>query len=294
MSSSTSASSPTSARADLRGLRAPTALRWLVRVRRAVAPLRDLAGQRVGSALAGLLGLAAFIALWKAAHELGWAPRSTLPDPFALPDAFRAELRSGAWGRAVRSSLVHYVWGVGAGTALGVLVGLAAATFRAFDDAHAIVARILRPIPPLAWVFFAIAWFKVSHAGAAFVIAIGVFWINYFAAYAAVDGVDRRLLELARSFGRGALVARIRTIVLPAAAPGILTGVRTGLGQGWMTLIAAELLGVPGMGQEMNGAAGLLQFGPVVVYMLTIAAFYMLSDALFGLAQRRLLRWRCP
>ncbi|TMV79227.1 ABC transporter permease subunit, partial [Thioclava sp. BHET1] len=81
-------------------------------------------------------------------------------------------------------------------------------------------------------------------------------------------------------------------VTLPAAAPGILSGLRTGVGQAWMTLIAAELLGVPGMGQEMNSAAGVGAYEVVVVYMLVISAVYSLSDWIFGQIERRLLAWR--
>ena len=136
-----------------------------------------------------------------------------------------------------------------------------------------------------------IAWFQVSHAGAAFVIAIGVFWVNYFATYSAVRKVDPRFFELAAAFGHGGFWSRLWNITLPAASPGILTGVRTGVGQAWMTLIAAELLGVPGMGQEMNAAAGVGAYEAVVVYMLAISAVYAASDMVFGLVERRVLRW---
>lgn len=240
----------------------------------------------------GALGLLAFLALWKAADTFGWARPGTLPDPFAVPAAAVDEIASGRLLPAVGSSLVHYVWGLVMGSALGVAVGLLAATSRGFDAAHAWLARILRPIPPLAWVVFAIAWFQVSHAGAAFVISIGVFWVNYFATYAAIRDVDPRLYELARAFGRGAYLTVHRTVTVPAASPGMLSGLRTGVGQAWMTLIAAELLGVPGMGQEMNAAAGVGAYDAVVVYMLTISLVYTLTDAVFGLIEARVLRWR--
>ncbi len=247
---------------------------------------------RAGRAALGALGLVAFVALWKAAGTFGWARPGTLPDPFAVPAAAIDEIASGRLLPAVGSSLVHYAWGLAMGSALGVLVGLLAATSRGFDAGHAWLARILRPIPPLAWVVFAIAWFQVSHAGAAFVISIGVFWVNYFATHSAIRNVDPRLYELARAFGHGAYLAMHRTVTLPAASPGILSGLRTGVGQAWMTLIAAELLGVPGMGQEMNAAAGVGAYDAVVVYMLAISLVYTLADAAFGLVEHRLLGWR--
>jgi NitT/TauT family transport system permease protein len=67
---------------------------------------------------------------------------------------------------------------------------------------------------------------------------------------------------------------------------------RAGLGQGWMTVVAAELFGIPGIGQRMMEASSLLATDIVVVYMLTIAALYATFDFLFMAVQRRLLRWQ--
>lgn len=240
----------------------------------------------------GIAGLATFFLLWKASESLEWVRRGTMPDPLLVPAAAWAEWSTGRFLPAVLSSLVHYVWGLGLGTALGFLVGALAATLDWFDEAHGYLARLLRPIPPLAWVVFAIAWFQVSHAGAAFVIAIGVFWVNYFATYTAIRNIDPRYYELARAFGQGGYLARSLKVTLPSAAPGVMGGVRTGVGQAWMTLIAAELLGVPGIGQEMNAAAGVGAYEAVVVYMLAISIVYALSDLLFGTIERLLLQWR--
>lgn len=242
--------------------------------------------------LLGLLGLALFIALWKTAYLFNWAPRGTIPDPFAIPGALKLELANNRLLPAVGQSLIHYVWGLSVGTVLGFGAGLLASTSRLFDAAHYLLARVLRPIPPLAWVVFAIAWFQVSHAGAAFVISIGVFWVNYFATAAGVRDVDPRYYELARAFGNGGFIRRGMTVTLPGAMPSILSGMRTGVGQAWMTLIAAELLGVPGMGQEMNAAAGVGAYDAVVVYMLAISLIYSVSDGLFSMAERYALRWR--
>ncbi|MEM6711093.1 MAG: ABC transporter permease subunit [Pseudomonadota bacterium] len=242
--------------------------------------------------LFGLTGLVAFIALWKAAEAFEWVRRGTMPDPFMVPSSAIDEFSSGRLLPAIGSSLIHYTWGLGLGSLLGFLIGAAAATSTLFDSLHAWLARILRPIPPLAWVVFAIAWFKVSHAGAAFVIAIGVFWVNYFATYSAVRNVDPRFSELARAFGHGSYFKLHTSVTLPAASPGIFAGLRTGVGQAWMTLIAAELLGVPGMGQEMNAAAGVGAYEAVVVYMLAISAVYSCSDWIFGRLEDRALRWR--
>jgi NitT/TauT family transport system permease protein len=172
----------------------------------------------------GVAGLLTFLLLWKATESFEWVRRGTMPDPLLVPAAAMDEWRSGRFLPAIGSSLVHYVWGLGLGTVMGFIIGALAATIRPFDDFQRYIARVLRPIPPLAWVVFAIAWFQVSHAGAAFVISIGVFWVNYFATYTAVQNVDPRYYELAKAFGQGGYLARSMKVTLPAAMPGGMGG----------------------------------------------------------------------
>lgn len=154
------------------------------------------------------------------------------------------------------------------------------------------IVRLLRPIPSLAWVPFAILWFGLNTAGATFVIAISVFWINFYASYGAVQAIDRDLLEVAAAFGHGGIVGRLTKVILPAAAPGMLAGVRTGVGQAWMSVVAAELFGVPGIGARMMQASSLLATDLVVIYMLTMALLYAITDTVFVLVRNRLLAWQ--
>jgi NitT/TauT family transport system permease protein len=174
------------------------------------------------------------------------------------------------------------------GVALGVLTGQSRQT----EAFVAWVVRLLRPIPGLAWVPFAIIWFGVSTGAAVFIVAVGVFWICYFATLSAVRAVDRDLLEVAEAYGYRSAPAKLVKIVLPAAAPGILGGLRTALGQAWMAVVAAEIFGVAGLGQRMMQASSLLATDIVVVYMITMAGLYGIIDTLFVVAQSRILAWK--
>ena len=239
----------------------------------------------------GAGGLLLFFLLWEAAVRTGLLTSALVPAPSAIPRAFVAEIRRGVWLRMILGSLSHYFRGLLLGSVLGIAIGALAALSAVFRDLHAWLARLLRPIPPLAWIPFAIVWFGISSTAASFIIGIGVFWINYFAASDAISRVDPDLLEVARAFGHRGFGSRLRRVILPASLPGIVTGLRTGLGMGWMTVVAAELFGIAGIGQRMMEASGLLATEIVVVYMLTIAMLYGVTDAVFGLIQRSLLSW---
>ena len=250
-----------------------------------------MAGTRWHDVSWGAAGILVFLAAWEIASRSGIVTPTLAPPPSHIPAAFLREIANGEWQATVVASLRHYALGVFLGTIGGIAFGLAVAIFPRFAAALAGIVRILRPIPPLAWIPFAIIWFGVSETAAALVIAIGVFWLNYFATVGAVEVVDPRFLELARAFGHQGLAARLIKIILPAASPGILAGIRAGIGQGWMAVVAAELFGIPGIGQRMMEAAGLLATDIVVLYMLTIALLYALSDMIFARFSARLLAW---
>jgi NitT/TauT family transport system permease protein len=239
-----------------------------------------------------ILGLVVFLGLWEAAPRLDLVNPAFLPPPSTLPAAFVKEVASGQWLDAILGSLSHYVVGLCVGVGLGMALGILSGMYQTAEASLSGVVRLLRPVPGLAWVPFAILWFGVGDAAAVFIIAVGVFWIVFFAAQGAVRAVDRDLIELANAFGFRSGWSRLIKVLLPAATPGILVGVRTALGQAWMAVVAAELFGVAGLGQRMMQASSLLATDIVVVYMLTIAALYGLVDVVFVSLQGWLLRWK--
>ncbi|NKB48785.1 MAG: ABC transporter permease subunit [Alphaproteobacteria bacterium] len=242
--------------------------------------------------LASATGLIVFLAIWEAIARSGLVASTLLPAPSVLPGALISEVSLGFWHAMVIASMEHYLIGLFLGSLLGIACGMAVALFPRVDATQAWLARVLRPIPPLAWIPFAIIWFGVSQSAAAFIISIGIFWINYFAALTAVESVDKELIELSNAFGHRSFFARLVKVILPGAAPGILGGFRAGLGMGWMTVVAAELFGIIGIGSRMMEAAGLLATEVVIVYMLTIAFLYAVSDTLFVRVRDRLLQWQ--
>jgi NitT/TauT family transport system permease protein len=238
----------------------------------------------------GVGGLLAFLALW---HLVSLTqPAYVLPSPAAVGVRFVEEAASGTMLAALSSSVRHWIPGTVVGTALGVGAGIALAWSDALDDVTAPLVRVLRPVPPLALIGFAIAWFGINDAGAAFIIAVGAFWINFYAAFGAVEGVSEELLDVGRTLGVHSDLDMIRSIVIPAALPEITTGIRTGLGRCWMLVVAAEIFGVPGIGREILRASNNLLVDKVIAYILVLSLLYLVVDVAFRAVQRRVLVWR--
>jgi len=263
---------------------------------------QDGRGKRL---IRGGAGTAIFLLIW----QLGAMPVPTylLPTPLEVAQAFLVELTAPATfevpviGTTIEltrmlvnltDSLYHYIPGLIIGGTAGIATGIAMGWSELLDDAMTPVQRVLRPIPPLAWIAFAIVWLGVNHSGAAFIVAIGAFWINFYNAYAGVQGVSQSTKEAAASLGVDDSLTMIRKVVIPSAAPEILTGVRTSIGQGWMIVVAAELFGAPGLGFQIINAAQNLALDVSVAYMFVISIVFLVSDGLFRRIERRTLAWR--
>jgi len=234
--------------------------------------------------------LVAFVALWWGAALV--TPRTLLPQPPAVLDVLIRDVGSGQLFELVIQSLGHYIPGLLIGSALGMAVGVLVGWSSLAEQTVGTVAGLLRPVPPLAWIPFAIIWFGLNDSGAAFIIAIVAFWINYYNAESGVRDVDQRLLEVGQSLGTKSDLGLIRRVVLPSATPELFTGFRTAAGQAWMVMVAAELLGVPGIGKHLWDAANFLQMPVVIAYMLVIGVLFLLSDRLIKLLEARVLSWR--
>lgn len=240
--------------------------------------------------LRGALGVAGFLAVWYVV-SLG-SPAYVVPSPVAVAGAFASEFNSGDMTTALLQSVRHWIPGTLVGTALGVGAGVALGWSRLLDDLTAPLVRTLRPVPPLALIGFAIAWFGINDWGAAFIIAVGAFWINFYAAYGAVEGVSEDLLDVGRTLGVRSDLDAVRSIVLPASTPGIMTGIRTGLGRCWMLVVASEIFGVPGVGREIIRASNNLRVDRAIAYILVLSLMYLLVDVAFRAVERRVLVWR--
>lgn len=238
----------------------------------------------------GVLGVVGFIGVWWLVAST--QPEYILPAPDAVATTFVEQFRSGTMLTALRNSMLHWIPGTVAGTALGIGLGIAMARSDLLDDALAPIVRLLRPVPPLALIGFAIAWFGINHTGAAFVVAVGALWINFYATYGSVESVSPDLVDVARSLGVRDELSLLRAVVIPAALPEILTGIRTGIGRCWMLVVAAEIFGVPGIGRQILRAGDNLRVDRVIAYILVLSIVYLLVDSLFRAVQRRVIAWQ--
>ncbi|NJL97821.1 MAG: nitrate ABC transporter permease [Synechococcaceae cyanobacterium SM2_3_2] len=164
---------------------------------------------------------------------------------------------------------------------LGVLVGLSQVTSKAIDP----YIQLLKPVSPLAWLPLGLGVLQSSEKTALFVIAITSIWPTLISTKFGVSNVDPAYLNVARSLG----ASRWRTIlkvILPAAAPSIVSGLRISIGIAWLVIVAAEILvGGTGLGYFVWNEWNNLQITSIITAIVVIGTVGLILDRLFGLLQ---------
>lgn len=238
-----------------------------------------------------LVGLICFFCIWEIVAKSSPKTSILFPAPSNIFFTVLTLASSGYWWNAVFSSLKHYLLGVLVGSICGFSLGVICAESKAIFNFSSGIIALLRPIPPLAWVPLSVLWFGVSGFAATFIIAVGVFWVIFDGSLSGISSVDPKYLELAASCNRNTLINRLFEISIPASLPTLIASVRSGLGLGWMLLVAAEIVGVPGIGQRMWEGAGVLATEEVMVCMLTIALCYSVVNVAVQSVERRYIWW---
>jgi len=246
----------------------------------------------LGARLAPLTLLAALIALWwyVSTEVLDRTTRALLPPPQAIALAAWELIRTGDLWRHMLDSLqreiVAFVWALSA-VPLGIAMGWWKSVERQVDP----IVEMLRPVPPLAWIPLSILWFGVGNTQNEFIIFLGCFFPILVNTVAGVKGVEPNLVRAARCLGAGERQTLWR-VVLRAALPQIVTGIRVGLGVGWMALVAAELVGASsGLGFLINDARTVLRTDYVIVGMATIGIVGLAIDRFIRAITRQLMPW---
>jgi len=191
-------------------------------------------------------------------------------------------------------SLLHFGMGLIAGICVGVPIGATMGWFRVVDSLLDPLVEIVRPIPPLSWIPFAIIWFGLAHSSAGFIVFIGVIFPILINSYAGFRDVRKVHVEAAKVLGCTRDYDLMRSIAFPSAMPSIATGIRVGMGVGWMCLAAAEIFGrSSGLGYKLWHFYELHQIDNVVAYMILLGLIGLfLNNAFRYLVEERILRWQ--
>ena len=191
------------------------------------------------------------------------------------------------WATAWRV-LAGFGLGEAAGIALGALTGASGVARGLIDP----TLQALRAIPSIAWVPLFILWLGIFEASKVALIAVGVFFPIYLGIAGGILSVDRKLIEVGRVFGlsRAGLTWRV---LLPAVLPEAVTALRSGLGLGFMFVVAAEFMGASeGLGYLLVDGQQLGKPDQILAAIIVFALLGKAADSLLVAATTPLLRWQ--
>jgi sulfonate transport system permease protein len=231
------------------------------------------------------------LVLWQLAVNLEIYSRSQLPAPLDVIAAGRELQDIGLLVPNVMASVKRVAIGWGIGSAVAIVLGLAVGFSRPIESMLAPTLQAFRAVPSLAWVPGFVLWMGIGEAPKLTLIAVGAFFPVYTNLVSGIRQIDRKLVEVGRAYGlRG--WGLTREILLPAAFPSLATGLRLGLAQAWLFLVAAELIAASrGLGFLLIDAQNTGRADIILLSLTLLALLGKGTDWLLARGERRLLRW---
>ncbi|MDO9044886.1 MAG: ABC transporter permease [Methanobacteriaceae archaeon] len=212
----------------------------------------------------------------------GLIPSYFLPSPSEVLQSFETLLMNGQLVQDTSLTLMRVVLGLTVSALVGIPLGILMGWSNTVKDFSSLMVGILRPIPPIAWIPFAILWFGVGLESAIFIIFVGSVFPILINTMDGVKRVDKVLLESAYTLGASNSQV-LRKVAVPASLPSIVTGLKVGVGVGLMCTVAAEMIGSnSGLGYIIFTSTSMLDTGSAIVGMLSIGVIGLGADYLFS------------
>ncbi|SEE43658.1 NitT/TauT family transport system permease protein [Arthrobacter alpinus] len=236
-----------------------------------------------------VVSVAAGLALWAALAATGMVG---LPGPLEVLVRGGEVLADGTLAEDTGASLARVLSGFLIGSLLAVPVGFLMGWYQVGRAIIEPWVQFFRTIPPLALLPLVMVTMGIGETPKIFVIFLAAFLSCVISTYQGVVSVDNTLINAARVLGANSYVIFMR-VVVPASSPFILVGMRIGLGAGWATVVAAELLAAPnGLGMRMQQAQQFYDMPTILVNVIVIGILGLVMDRLLLMIEAHLTRWQ--
>ncbi len=218
----------------------------------------------------------------------GIIPSYLIPSPHDVFSAFEELLVNGSLVSDTLDTLTRVLLGFIVAAAVAIPVGILIGWSKTVENYLSFTIGLLRPIPPIAWIPFAILWFGLGLGSAIFVIFVGSVFPILINTADGVKRIDKVYIESASTLGANQYQT-LRKVVVPAALPNIITGLKVGMGIALMCTVAAEMIGSNnGLGYLILTATSMLDSASAIVGMLTIGVIGLGFEYIFTRMERKI------
>lgn len=230
--------------------------------------------------------------LYEAAFRAGLVQARLLPPPSRVFATLWSLAQSGELTTHVLATTARVGMGFGLGALVGMLLGALTGASRNARRLLDPTLQALRAIPSLAWVPLFILWLGIFESSKIALIAVGVFFPVYLGVMAAIANVDRKIVEVGRVF-RLSRLALVRRVLLPAILPDFIIAIRSGLGLGFMFVVAAEIMGASeGLGYLLVDGQQLGKPDQILAAIIAFAVLGKIGDWLIVVLTKPFLTWQ--
>jgi ABC-type nitrate/sulfonate/bicarbonate transport system permease component len=237
-----------------------------------------------------ILALLTVISVWELVVLALRPDPSVLPSPVVVLSELVQLVSSGELIVDAGISIFRVVTAWLISAIIAVPLGISVAWWRPFERVADPVIELFRPISPMAWIPLAILWFGINEAGKIFVVCVATFFPTLLSTIAGVKRIDPVLIQAGKVLGCTRVPTLLVGVVVPAALPSILVGLRISFGIGWAAIIAAELVAArSGLGYLISNGMEILRADEVMAGMATIAILGVSFDTVFRWATSRLV-----
>lgn len=246
---------------------------------------------------AGKIGLSLLLPVllllsWEAGSRLQLFDSHLLPAPTVVLITLWSMAADGSLWQHTGATLYRMFWGFIWGTLIAVILGSITGMSKKVELMVDPLIQAFRSIPSLAWVPLFILWLGIGEVSKVTLIAVGVFFPVYLNVTGGIQSVDRKLIEVGKAYGLSTFQL-IRRIVLPASLPSFFTGLRSGLGLGWMFVVAAELMGASqGLGFLLVLGQNTVRPEVILASILLFAVLGKITDSILKKLQDKALHWQ--
>lgn len=229
--------------------------------------------------------------IWEGCDLAGLLKPYTMPSPKTIIDTTVAYIENGKLFKNISVSLLRVLEGFAIAFVAGSVLGISASISWKIETFTDLTIQILRPIPPIAWIPLAILWFGIGQASKIFIIFLGAFFPIFLNTVEGVKSIDSKYFELAQVY-EVPKRELIRHIVIPGALPSIMTGIRLGVGNAWVCVVAAEMIGATsGVGFMLSDGRSLSRPDIVILGMLIVGIVGKIMDDILRVLHRKLITW---
>lgn len=226
-----------------------------------------------------ILFIAVFIGLWQLAYLSGIWPRVSLPPPIMVVEAFYELILDNTLLVSIGVTLYRLLIGFAASIGIGVCVGLAMVRFSGFGKTMSSFAIGLQSFPSVAWVPFAILLIGLNDIGILFVVIMSSVFSVMMSAYSGIRNIPPIYLKAARNMGAKGF-SLFRYLMIPAATPALIIGMKQAWSFAWHALVGAEILmaAAIGIGHILLVGREFSLMDQIIASMITIFALGMIFD----------------